>query len=1472
MRRPPVWFPGRICRNWIFPVLATFLLVVPCLAQERAVPRGASAFHPDSSYNAETLLKNAAIHVRERQWSEAIDLYQRVVEQFGDSVAAVPRSDAAADPTGASTLYVNARRFCQATIAALPAEARVVYRERVDARAEQLYREASANSDLNAARKVVEDFFCSSWGDDALNLFGDLAFREGEFFEALSAYRSLVPDEVGSSVIAYPEPEVDTNRVVAKKLLCRAAIGESVPADAVDPLKAAGGDPKVSFAGRTGALAESLTRALEEDHWVRGSSAETRWPTFGGAADRNGHAPDKIDVGSFQWKVDLKNNSGETKGPEADDFRALGSLPRGAQGVDLEPGLYPIVVGDLVVVALEDRVAAFHLNKRPEESKKTDSVRELLAWQQLHPTLSAATRNVPGPTRVSRTTLTASGDRIIARLGPTGRTGGGGILYAMRSNREVEGKLLWRKPASEIPLPVKRGGGGNGAVATFEGTPVADESRVYVALTEAATETWVYVACLDAETGRVIWVRFIGNASSQFDPMRQMQLGGSIGNRLLTLANQTIYYQTNMGAVACLDADSGSLRWLATYPARENSAGTESKRGLNPAICVDGLVVVAPEDSSSLFAFDASSGHLVWKTQPVPQVAHVLGAAKGKLFATGDRVYTFDLATGRVLRAWPEAGLGVEGAGRGLLAGDFVYWPTKTEIVVLDQETGGSINSSIPLSQAFGYGGGNLAVGEGYLVVAQRDRLLVFCQNRRLIERYRLQITENPDRAASYFQLARIAEATNQPREAADGYRQAIQRAQPAERVDGQPLGEEARARLHRLLLAEADGAGSSRDWKKARSYLVEAVDLARTDREKLSTRLKQAEADASDGDFTASVKTLQNILEDERLTRLAVPVDDRRRERADLWIADRLRSMIALNGRAIYAEQDQAAARLLDQGRSQGDARLLAEVGRVYPASRVAPEALRALGEVSERKQQWSEAATAYKRLLSLAESDRDRARALIGLARASEARGDLENARSIYLKAAERFGPVKLDLLGQEGTVASIVAGRLDASDFRTLEENQAGSSLPLERKWVRKVESHWRSFPVGGRTASGILGTLFLANGTRLMALKSTTGQDAWSVDLGQEPVWVSQFGDVVLAATATEIRAFQQIDGQPLWRFDPKEQGRPALRIDPFSRSDLKSSSEETTTLAEPTGRLHTFNLQGTRLYFLRGDQALMCVDAAEGKLEWSYEATTKDSSRTEPRLNPQLLIGPELIVAQLGSSHSVLVLDAATGAKRGEFAREQDQSSWLRPPQPLDDERVLLVIDARTVVLFDLVQGIDVWSYRDDSALPLAAAPRAMVDHGVILILFGGQHLTRLDASSGKRIWSRGVSVEDLSETPAAFALDGTRFYCATPGRLIAMKLEDGSIEWNRLLVAPDGGWAIGIHGPCLVAFPQQGEDPSLTDTSSPLLVIRRDTGQLVQRLVLPSDSSGLRVRLDSDVPLLASQRELWALRPIGSGE
>ena len=211
--------------------------------------------------------------------------------------------------------------------------------------------------------------------------------------------------------------------------------------------------------------------------------------------------------------------------------------------------------------------------------------------------------------------------------------------------------------------------------------------------------TATYVACLDAETGALRWIRYLGAASSDADNM----MGGDghglrlrrrrLGHRLLTLDGPTLYYQTNLGAVAALDAETGAIRWVATYPrAGPRPTGQPGReRDLNPAVVHDGLVIVAPDDAAAIFAFDAASGRLVWKTDPIPEevkLAHLLGVAKGRLIATGDRVLLFDVKTGKLVHTWPDSGRAYEGFGRGLLAGDKIYWPTRTEIHVLDQATG----------------------------------------------------------------------------------------------------------------------------------------------------------------------------------------------------------------------------------------------------------------------------------------------------------------------------------------------------------------------------------------------------------------------------------------------------------------------------------------------------------------------------------------------------------------------------------------------------------------------------------------------------------------------------------------------------------------------------------------------------------------------------------------------------------------
>src|SRR6516165_10540873 len=199
-------------------VFALFLAMTSS-AWAQATNKTATKFYPDFSDTADALLRNAASHARDGQWAEAIEIYQRVIQQFADKVARLPREEKADDKASESTLFVDLRQFCQLRLAALPPEARAIYRSRVDGQAERWYRQGAQERDRTMLRRVIEQAFCSSWGDDAIDLLGDLAFQDGRFEEALATYRQLVPDR--ANVVSgpiHPDPSVDLARVAAKKL------------------------------------------------------------------------------------------------------------------------------------------------------------------------------------------------------------------------------------------------------------------------------------------------------------------------------------------------------------------------------------------------------------------------------------------------------------------------------------------------------------------------------------------------------------------------------------------------------------------------------------------------------------------------------------------------------------------------------------------------------------------------------------------------------------------------------------------------------------------------------------------------------------------------------------------------------------------------------------------------------------------------------------------------------------------------------------------------------------------------------------------------------------------------------------------------------------------------------------------------------------------------------------------------------
>jgi outer membrane protein assembly factor BamB/TolA-binding protein len=1321
---------------------------------------------------------------------------------------------------------------------------------------------------------VVEQAFCSSWGDEALELLGDLAFQDGRFAEALTFYRRLVPERSGEGLgLVHPDPSVDLARVAAKKLLARAAQGENPPGpEDLRAFDAAYPGARGALAGRTGPLMAALTAALAEDRLCLPAPLDGRWPTFAGAPTRTKVAPGAIDVGSFQWRVKLDPPPTPSR-PVFDTRFGIARLRTESLGstAELPPAYHAIVLGDHVVVCDDRKITAYNLNDRPEGPDGTIQP----AWYKEEPSAFGTP-----PARVlqgsPRYTLTAAGDRIFARTGsfgppyPVRALGGvdpaGAPSAIMAIERSTEGKLLWRRPSTDVVLPKGQGDAANRS-AGFEGTPVADERSVYAALVAPGPLTTTWVVCLDAQTGATRWVRYICAASGTFNENLGLPVATDLGHRLLSLDGPTVYYQTNLGALAALDTETGAVRWVATYPRQERSNfGSVAERDLNPAIVHDDLAIVAPADSPRIFAFEAATGRLAWKTEELPKVAHLLGVAKGRLVATGDHVWSIDVKTGKVLNCWPENQSVGPGYGRGLLAGDFIYWPTRDAIYVLDQAAGQPPPGRPPIAlrEAFGTGGGNLAVGDGYLIVAQADALVVFCQNSRLIKRYREEIALAPGQAATYFRLARVAEATDETELALTSLEQARQRARPSELIDGVPLVEAAQDRQYGLLTKLGTKAAERGDWAEAARRFEAAAGAARIDRNRLAARLQWAEALDRGGEPRRAVAALQSLLADEGLRLLSVPADPRRTVRADLLIADRLGAILKRGGRELYAEFDARAEELLDRGQQDKDSHLLEEVGRSFPAARVAPRALLSLARLHEEQGRAVEAASTYKRLAAAAPAGAFHARALYGLARCFDSQKLWIPARDAYAEVLARYPDVRLDEDDAGTTLGSLAAGRLAREPFDRLagDRTEAALPIPLAQRWHRGWPGPVRPLAASGVPPSAETARIFVAEKSVLHAVEPESGAPPWAVDLGGPPIWVGYLADRVLAATETKLMAVSLETGEVLWQHRPGARPEPSSRLNPFA-----AKLEVDPRPPAPSGPLHDFRLVGDRVFCLRGDRELLAFDGETGLLDWSFAPASG-------RLNPHIGIGPRRIVLQVLRPGAVLVLETTKGRRLAEFAQGEEATQWLREPLAIDEDHVAVVLDAQAIALLDLGRGTPTWTFRETNPLRRLSAPRLLGDAERLLVL-SGHELIRLDAATGAPLWSRPLVQEDLADRPGAVALDGDRLYwigrSARGTTLGAVALADGSRPWTRDVAGPASPWSLLLTRRAVVAFPTPSPSTDGDLQALPLAFYRRDTGALVQRVVVPGAVTELAVRLAPRGAVVTTQGGLWALgdrRPV----
>ena len=110
-------------------------------------------------------------------------------------------------------------------------------------------------------------------------------------------------------------------------------------------------------------------------------------------------------------------------------------------------------------------------------------------------------------------------------------------------------------------------------------------------------------------------------------------------------------------------------------------------------------------------------------------VTHLLGVVDNVLIASGARLYWIGLQgaeAGGILSRWPESSDAV-GRGRGIVAGNAVYWPTRRGILVFDASKRTMIRE-YPLAQ-LGIESGNLTCLNGLTFITGGRSLTAFAEN-----------------------------------------------------------------------------------------------------------------------------------------------------------------------------------------------------------------------------------------------------------------------------------------------------------------------------------------------------------------------------------------------------------------------------------------------------------------------------------------------------------------------------------------------------------------------------------------------------------------------------------------------------------------------------------------------------------------------------------------------------------------------
>jgi outer membrane protein assembly factor BamB/tetratricopeptide (TPR) repeat protein len=1341
-------------RAWLIGLVA-WLVSTGSLTPQAPVAEPTPVKLPGESTTTARRLVEARKRVEQRQWADAVDEYQRILEEAGDDLVAL-------DPQKPQ-LCVQARRLCQSALAALPPEALKLYRRRADELAKKWLDQGSSARDPAPLRHLVDQAFCSRHAEKAIDLLGELALERGAFEEAEQWWRLLArpasekPEPAGAALaLIFPDLQMDVAQVRAKQILARILGGERTGALAeLKAFRAAHPKAEGYLAGRQGNYADLLDKAVEAVSGVVVAESPG-WPTFAGAPARTCLVPKAPRCRWLEptWRVGLDGSAPGMDGGNGPPLTASQAARACA--------FFPVIAGNLVLVADARAVTAYDLDSGRRVGR-CDLIDDLKNVGLDLDTKLSVKQDV-------RYTLTVAGDRVFARLGSPAvarpREGKGDVPRPIRQSALV---CLALPPTKDGKLTAHwqaRARAREGEMAFFEGAPLVRGDSLFVARTRFTADGRAITAidCYLAATGAFRWECEVCESREAWEAAPRHR------HHLLTLAGTNLVHCSHSGVVATLDATTGKRLWAARYRRRgmKTADGEPSPRDLAPCVFADGRVYAAPADAERIFCFDAATGTLIWESAP-REVVHLLGvAAKRLIFTTATKprgIRALDTATGADLRDWiqPEdGGDDLPSLGRGLLAGNLVFWPTSHGLRLLSQEDGKVLQDAyLPKNSVMG----NLATGSGCLIAATDRELIGYVPEARLLEQRRKDAMAQPRDRQAQFRLASALAAAGHLEQAVAQFRQAETLAgndQGLQRVQGEH---------HAALLSLAEQHSRSAEWTKAADTLSLAAAPSFISELRLQALERQATLAEHLRQPEKAVAVWQSVLADTAVRRGCLHGTDQLPRPAAAVAARNIERLLRDHGQALYARYETAAKELLNASRKDkaNACALSVRLIQEFPNSAATRELCWHKGDWPE---QMSRAALQRWRL-ALPASETDRAITLAGLAQHYEKARHWEAAAATWQRLARDHGDQTVDAIDGTRPLRVVVSAELRKPEYlKPRPSTVPDIGLPLSRIWQSPATSE-RLLPMGGQALPSEPLAVFFVRGQQILVRRNAlTGEETQACALEGPLTWGGQQADLVMAAGPHRIHGLQAVRGTEL------------VRLWEFPADGADEA-------------LHSFQLSASRLFFMQGGR-LWALDVETGQVLWQRSGS----------LDPRYLPGPEVVVVRtLGGQR--WVLSAQTG--RTLYQNGDHNMPWPKPPLALDHLSCCIVGDARHVTLFEPMSGRNLWKHPVERVPSLTGEPPRLLGSGDILLMLVtrnyGEELVRLDTARGSARWTRFLGSGTPPLDMAGAAIDSKALYAATGNVLRAFALADGELLWQTPLGSRPAHWRIAVTRGGLLVYP-----------------------------------------------------------------